>query len=147
MNHPALDLIEFFSEQVVFELPNADVVRLWIYETIQSEKQELTGINFIFCSDEYLYQMNMEYLQHDTYTDVITFPYSETAVEGDIFISLDRVNDNAFYLKVGKMHELHRVIIHGVLHLLGYRDGTDQEEKQMRERENHYLAKFPLPLN
>jgi len=89
----------------------------------------------------------MEYLQHDTYTDVITFPYSETAVEGDIFISLDRVNDNAFYLKVGKMHELHRVIIHGVLHLLGYKDGTEQEEKQMRERENYYLAKFPLPLN
>ena len=147
MPNPILDQIEFFSEEIAFDLPNQDVVRLWIYETIQSEQKKLTGLNFIFCSDEYLYQMNLEYLKHDTYTDVITFPYSETTVEGDVFISLDRVNDNAFYHKVHQMEELHRVIIHGVLHLIGYKDESADEEKTMRTKEDLYLKKFPLPFS
>lgn len=141
-----LDNIEFHSEDIDFQLPNPDIVRMWIHDTIREEGSTLDNLNFIFCSDEYLYQLNVEYLQHDTYTDVITFPYSDDSVEGDIFISVERTRDNAQDFGVSPMHELHRVIIHGVLHLIGYDDHSDEDEAAMRAKENHYLAKYPLPL-
>lgn len=140
-----LDFIEYHVEDVDFELQNPEIIAFWINETIKAEEDVLGGpLNFIFCSDEYLYEMNMEYLQHDTYTDVITFPMSDEHVEGDIFISIDRVADNAKDLGITFERELHRVMIHGVLHLLGYDDLSDEDEANMRHLEDTYLAKLPL---
>jgi probable rRNA maturation factor len=132
--------IEFHNEDVDYELEHPDRVRFWIVETVRAEDGILGDLNFIFCSDEYLYQMNVDYLGHDTYTDVITFPYSEEHVEGDIFISVDRIRENAQTFGVTERQEMLRVIIHGVLHLLGYGDLTDEEEKTMREKEDFYLS-------
>jgi rRNA maturation RNase YbeY len=139
-----LEFIEFHAEDVEFEMPQSEIIAFWILETIKAEKSLLGGaLNFIFCSDEYLYRLNMEYLQHDTYTDVITFPYSDEHVEGDIFVSIDRVADNAQELGVSFAEELHRVLIHGVLHLIGYDDLSDDDEAEMREKENFYLKLLP----
>lgn len=139
-----LDQIEFHSEDVDFEPQRGDILRFWINETIQHEGQKLgEALNFIFCSDEYLYELNMQYLQHDTYTDVITFPYGTDLIEGDIFISIERVRENAADLGVSFEQELHRVMIHGVLHLCGLDDLEDEAEAEMREREDFYLARLP----
>src|SRR5690606_38906062 len=103
-------------------------------------------LSFIFCNDAYLLSINQQYLNHDTYTDIITFDNSEkeTIISGDIFISLDRIEENAALFEVTKIHELHRVIIHGVLHLCGYRDEKKGEKILMTEKENFYLSKLPL---
>ncbi len=139
-----LDQIEFHSEDVDFEPQRADILRFWINETIQNEAQKLgEALNFIFCSDEYLYELNMQYLQHDTYTDVISFPAGTDKIEGDIFISIERVRENAEELKISFEQELHRVIIHGVLHFCGYDDLTDEDEAAMRAREDFYLQRLP----
>ena len=115
----------------------------WIQETIQNENKQTGEINVIFCSDEHLLKMNVEHLNHDFYTDIITFDYSENdIVSGDLFISKDRVEDNANQFKEPFEKEIHRVIIHGVLHLLGYNDKTEEEQKQMREEENIYLDRL-----
>ena len=115
----------------------------WIQETIQNENKQTGEINVIFCSDEHLLKMNVEHLNHDFYTDIITFDYSENnIVSGDLFISKDRVEDNANQFNVSFDQEIHRVIIHGVLHLLVYNDKTEEEQKQMREKENFYLDKL-----
>jgi probable rRNA maturation factor len=140
-----IDFIDFHAEDVDFELPTPEIISFWINDSIKAEKATLGGaLNFIFCSDEYLYRLNMQYLQHDTYTDVITFPYSDEHVEGDIFISIDRVADNARDLGISFAEELHRVIIHGVLHLIGYDDLSDEDEAAMRQKENFYLQRLPL---
>lgn len=131
--------IQFFSEDIDFETEQPEQLTHWIKSVVANENWQLTTINFIFCSDAYLYKMNMEYLQHDTLTDVITFYYSTEAVEGDIFISIDRVKDNAKGLNIDFKDELHRVMIHGTLHLLGYGDKTSDEKKQMTAKENFYL--------
>lgn len=104
----------------------------------------LTGdINFIFCSDEYLLKMNQEYLKHDTFTDVITFDYTEDDVlSGDIFISIDRIDENAKMFHVKRQEELFRVMIHGVLHLAGYKDKNKADQKIMREMEDLMLSSF-----
>jgi len=134
--------IAFHSEGISFALPAPDQTKQWIGETIQAEQQELEQLSFIFCSDEYLHKINVEYLQHDTYTDVITFPYAEEWVEGDIFISVERIRENAQQYNVAPDHELHRVIIHGVLHLLGYGDKTPEEKEVMTTKEDFYLKKL-----
>jgi len=136
--------IFFHQEDVQLELTSVDQWVNWILDCIHSEGKTLTNLNYIFCSDEYLYQINLQYLKHDYYTDVITFPYEGEGIEGDIFISLDRVNDNARRLKIDPHVELRRVIIHGVLHLIGFRDKTDQEAKQMRTKEDEYLNRYLL---
>jgi rRNA maturation RNase YbeY len=102
----------------------------------------------VLCSDEYLYQINLEYLQHDTYTDVITFPYSDTPdlVEGDIFVSVERVTDNAAQLRVHPTDELHRVMVHGLLHLLGYDDKTPESKIAMTQREDYHLSRRPASI-
>jgi rRNA maturation RNase YbeY len=119
----------------------------WI-ETIITERGGKTGaINYIFCGDDYLHQMNVEYLDHDTLTDIITFPYEHfPLVSGDLFISTERVADNATDRKIGFEEELHRVIIHGILHLCGQGDKTEAEAAEMRQLENWALGLRPEQL-
>lgn len=132
-------LIQFFSEDIDFNLENTLSISNWIETVIETESWQLTQINFVFCSDTYLHDMNVKYLQHDTLTDVITFYYSTEKVEGDIFISIDRVKENAVGLNIPFLEELQRVMVHGTLHLLGYGDKTPKEKNLMTEKENFYL--------
>jgi len=136
------NIIEFYSEDTAFEIQNSKAVSVWIGEVIAAEKKELKLLSYIFCSDEYLHKINVEYLNHDTLTDVITFPYGnpDDSIEGDIFISIDRIRDNAKTFKTTFEDELHRVIIHGALHLCGYGDKTEEDAKEMRRKENESLA-------
>lgn len=135
-------MVNIFYEDTPFILQEVENITAWINHTIDTEGCELSNINYIFCSDEYLHQVNVDYLQHDYYTDIITFDNSEEEglIEGDLFISIDRVEDNAVQQKTVFHVELKRVIIHGVLHLLGYNDKTDEERNLMREKENAYLS-------
>ena len=137
--------VNFFEEDIDFTLSNEDYISNWIKTIVEKEGFVLQELNFIFCSDEYLYQMNVDYLNHDTYTDIITFDNSEEdkQIEGDIFISIDRVKDNATSIKSSFEDELDRVIIHGVLHLMGLKDKTPEEEKEMREKEEACLSLRP----
>jgi len=135
--------INFHSEDIEFTLPNHSIIFDWINKTIENEAKVLRHLNFIFCSDAYLHNINVEYLNHDTYTDVITFPYSEgKIIKGDIFISIDRIKENATSFEVSFKDELHRVMIHGTLHLLGYLDKTAEDKTQMTQKENEYLNKL-----
>ena len=129
-------------EDIDFQLVNQNLLSVWIEKTIENEGATLGAVSYIFCSDDYLHQMNVEYLNHDTLTDVITFPYNDNPIEGDIFISIDRVKDNAQDLNIAFNDELHRVMIHGVLHLCGYNDETDEQEAEMRQKEDEYLKKL-----
>lgn len=133
------DKVIYNVEDIDFQLVNQDLLSGWIEKTIETEGAILGAVSYIFCSDDYLHQMNVEYLNHDTLTDVITFPYSDNPIEGDIFISVDRVKDNAQDLNIAFNNELHRVMIHGVLHLCGYSDETDEQETEMRQKEDEYL--------
>lgn len=134
--------IHFFTEDIDFTLKGKADIRNWIKQTITLEGQQLRELNFIFCTDEYLLQINREYLNHDTYTDIVTFDNSELRgkIVGDVFISIERIRENAQRFKVAERDELHRVIIHGVLHLLGYTDKGKKEKAQMTEKENQYLG-------
>ena len=131
--------IIFNVEEIDFELQNTEGVISWIEKVAALEKKRINGISYIFCSDDYLHKLNVEYLNHDTLTDILTFPYNRSPLEGDIFISIDRVRDNANDLNIPFEDELHRVIIHGVLHLCGYLDETDEEEELMRKKEDEAL--------
>lgn len=119
-------------------------INSWIKLCIAEEGKKINTISFNLCSDEYILQLNNEALQHDYYTDIITFELNEKnePIEGDIYISIDRVKDNAKTLNIPFITELQRVLIHGVLHLCGYKDKSTKEEKQMREKENYYLNKI-----
>lgn len=133
-------MVVFNFEDVRFHLPGRRDLKNWIRHTIEQEMKLAGDVSFIFVSDEYLYQMNMEYLSHDTLTDVITFDYSEgNVVSGDIFISVPRVRENAATFADSFYDELYRVMIHGVLHLLGYKDKSRKEAAEMRQKENLYL--------
>lgn len=133
--------IQFFEQDITFQLPEPEQTRQWILDVILRENHQLKHLNYIFCSDDYLAEINQEYLNHDTYTDIVTFDNSDDeSIEGDIFISIDRVRENARDLQTDFDKELHRVIIHGVLHLLGYRDETKAEEELMRKTEDAYLS-------
>lgn len=136
--------IYFFKEKVRFRLSGQEALRSWIGKAVWSEKYKLVTINYIFCSDKYLLQMNKEYLQHDYFTDIITFDNSteKKTVEGDIFISVDSVKRNAKTFGTTFEDELHRVMIHGVLHLLGYKDKTAKDKAVMRRMENAWLLKL-----
>lgn len=135
--------IHFFTEDISYTLKQKSLIRNWIRETIINEGYKLRELNFIFCTDEYLLSINQQYLQHDTFTDIITFDNSDkkTDISGDIFISLDRVRENALNFKVNEKDELHRVMIHGTLHLLGYPDKDKAAKAVMTEKENYYLSK------
>ncbi|WP_242921659.1 rRNA maturation RNase YbeY [Pontibacter liquoris] len=138
MDHP----IEFISEDVDFTLDNPEQVSDWIATVIEKHGQELGPLTYIFCSDEYLHEINVEYLDHDTLTDIITFNNAdeEGTIEGDVFISIDRVRDNSAELGTSFTDELHRVVIHGILHLLGFKDKSDEEETLMRKEEDSSLS-------
>ncbi|MBE7175705.1 MAG: rRNA maturation RNase YbeY [Mucilaginibacter polytrichastri] len=138
--------IHFFSEDILFTLPQKGRVREWLLSVIEAEGYQLRSLNFIFCSDAYLLTMNQQYLRHDTYTDVITFDQSEEdhRIVGDIFISIERTADNAKAFGIHALDELHRVMVHGTLHLLGYPDKKAAEKKIMRQKEDLYLGTFPV---
>lgn len=135
--------IEFFFEDIsTFELDQRFADRQ-IKQLINEEKKETGDISVIFCSDEYLLEMNKTHLNHDYFTDIITFNYVENdLISGDLFISADRIKENAGKFGVTFQEELYRVILHGILHLVGYNDKTDAEKKVMKEKENYYLAKI-----
>ena len=133
--------IFFSSENADFELSNEQSVAVWLQKIIEQEGQTLHLLNFIFCSDDYLHRLNVQFLDHDTLTDVITFPYQPPPnLEGEIFISIDRVRENAAAFNATFEQELCRVMVHGVLHLCGYGDKTAAEEKRMREKEDEALS-------
>jgi probable rRNA maturation factor len=124
------------------EIPgfNSEFFILSLSNVVKTELKELGDISIIFVSDQYLLEMNQKYLNHDYFTDIITFDYCEhNIISGDLFISIDRVKENADSFNVDELTELHRVMIHGVLHLCGYKDKTEEEEKNMRLLENKYL--------
>jgi probable rRNA maturation factor len=134
--------INFFSEETTFKLAHPIKTSKWIKAAIQKEKKVLDGLNFIFCTDDYLLKINKEYLNHNTLTDIVTFDNSETRrdINGDIFISVDRVSENAKKFNVSFDQELHRVIIHGILHLIGYGDKDMASKAKMRKKEDAYLS-------
>lgn len=135
-------MINYHTEDLDFELQQADSVSGWISQVVKDESKGLSSLTYIFCTDDYLLSINKQHLDHDFYTDVITFDYSDGSptLSGDIFISIDRVKDNAKQLSETFNNELHRVMVHGVLHLCGYKDKTEGEEKEMRMKEDHYLS-------
>ena len=137
-----MPVVNFFAEDTGYQLKNKLNLKRWIKETIKAEGYKLQEVNFILCSDAYLLQINQQYLNHDTYTDIVTFDNSDVAgvITGDIFISVDRTQENAKEFKVSPETELHRVIIHGVLHLLGYKDKKPTEKQLMTTKENEYLS-------
>ncbi len=134
--------IQFFCEDIDFKLKSSRKTISWIKAAIKAEDKTPGELNFIFCSDNHLLQMNIDYLQHNTLTDIITFDTSEEEgiICGDIFISIDRVRDNAHKFKKELDNELHRVIIHGVLHLIGFSDKTANKKNIMRGKEDAYLS-------
>lgn len=135
--------INFFQEEVSFTLKHKRLLRRWIETIIVDAGHNILDINFIYCSDNYLLEINKSYLNHNYYTDIITFDnrdHGSSPLNSDIFISIDRVKDNAKQLKVSYIQELHRVMIHGILHLLGYNDRTPQQQQEMRKREEASLS-------
>jgi rRNA maturation RNase YbeY len=133
--------ISFFTKETSFDLENQNKIQEWIQQCVTSEDKSTGEISYVFCSDDYLHQINLQHLKHDTYTDIITFNYCENdIISGDIFISIDRVKENAVSFSTSFHTELHRVIIHGILHLLGYDDKTNQDKTTMRSKEDFYLT-------
>jgi len=137
--------ILFFTEESDFIIRDKKKLRSWIYASIVQEKMNIGSINFIFCSDAYLHDLNIKYLNHDSYTDIITFDNSENPrfLSGDIFISIERVKENSKRFQVSFVNELHRVMIHGLLHLIGYKDKTRDEKMAMRAKEDYCLSLQP----
>jgi len=133
--------IHFFSEKIDFSLSDPKKTKQWLIESVSALNKILHEINYIFTSDDNILNINVIYLKHNTYTDIITFDNSEhdEELEGDIFISVDRVKENAKAFNESFDRELHRVMIHGILHLAGYDDKSDEEKMVMRKLENHYL--------
>ena len=132
-----------YNYECDFELPNETEVSDWLSKVILSENKTEGEINYIFCDDEYLLQINQQYLNHDTLTDVISFDYSlGNELSGDIFISIERVEDNAKDYKVPFAEELNRVMLHGILHYCGFKDKTEADEQFMRNKEEEKLKMF-----
>jgi rRNA maturation RNase YbeY len=134
--------INFITEEIDFNLKNKIKIRNWLSQIIATHNFKLVELNFIFCSDDYLLKINIEYLNHNTLTDIITFDNSEEdkIIEGDIFISIDRVKENAQTFGVTFENELHRVLSHGTLHLLGFKDKNPSDKKEMTAKEDQSLA-------
>ncbi len=134
--------IQFFNEETPFTLLNPSFYTDWLQQVIDQEKKQLGDLNIIFCSDDYLLGLNQSHLQHDYYTDVITFNNSdqESLIEADIFISVDRVRENADAENVDFEYELSRVMVHGLLHLIGFNDKSHDEQMVMRQKEDACLS-------
>ncbi|MFT5714671.1 MAG: putative rRNA maturation factor [Flavobacterium sp.] len=132
-----------FNYESDFSLDNEEAVAAWMSQVIESEKKKEGEISYIFCDDEYLHKINVEYLNHDNLTDIISFDYTMgNEISGDIFISVERVQDNANDFKVSFETELKRVMVHGVLHYCGYKDKGEENELVMRSKEDEKLAMF-----
>ena len=132
-----------FNYEIDFQLDSETLYSDWISAVISSEQKKEGEINYIFCDDDYLLKINLEYLNHDTLTDIISFDYSMgNELNGDIFVSVERVQDNANDFKVSFEEELKRVLVHGVLHYCGYKDKTESDEQLMRSKEDEKLAMF-----
>lgn len=143
-------MINFQNIKAGFHLENPAFFRNWLKQVIKNESTKKTGeINYIFCGDDYLLNINQTYLKHDTFTDIITFPLTgtdENVISGEIYISIDRVKENADQYGKQYFDELSRVMVHGLLHLLGYDDQTAKEKSVMRQKEDYYLT-LQLPKN
>ena len=135
--------IYFFKADIAFRFQGKSKISNWIKKVVKREGGNFVSLNVVFCSDGYLLNINRDYLKHDYLTDIITFDYSEAKkISGEIYISIDRVRDNANGLKLPFEIELRRVIIHGVLHLLGYKDKTASQKKAIRKKEDECLSLF-----
>jgi len=136
-------MISFNNIDIGFRIKDKLKLKRWILKSIEEEEKAVDFISFNFCSDKYILKLNNNALSHNYYTDIITFELNNKNenIEGDIYISIDRVKENAKFLKESFVNELHRVIIHGVLHLCGYKDKSSRNSKTMREKENYYLNK------
>ena len=137
--------INFFNEDV--SLPKLKKRKLisWIKNVIQSEGKKVGQVSFIFCSDDYLLEVNKKYLNHDYYTDIITFDYvEENVIQGDIFISVDRVKENSVTFRTIFEDEIHRILIHGILHLIGYKDKLKKDKHLMTTKEDYYLNELKI---
>lgn len=133
-------MIRYFQEDIRFELKQKMLNNRWLKMVAGSEMRRLGAINIIFCSDNYILDVNMKYLQHDYFTDIITFDYCEKDVlSGDLFISIDSVRENAQFYGTEFADELNRVMVHGLLHLIGYDDHNEADIAEMRQKENYYL--------
>ena len=134
-----------FNSETGFTLEKQDTINKWISNVILSESFKEGDINYVFCDDEYLHKLNMEFLSHDTLTDIISFDYSiGKIIHGDVFISIERVDENAKIFNNRFLNELYRVLVHGVLHYCGYKDKTEADKKTMRSKEDFYLLQLPL---
>ena len=136
-------MISFQNQSISFKLKEKTKLKAWIKAVTEKEKHRLGDISYIFCSDDELLDINIQHLNHNTYTDIITFDYTEgNRISSDIFISVDRVEENAKKFKVSFEEELHRVMIHGILHLCGYKDKSKADAELMRKKENAALKLF-----
>lgn len=134
-------MISYYTQDTDFKFVGKTFTKFWLKMVAESEIRRLGDISIIFCSDNYILDVNMKYLQHDYFTDIITFDYCEgDRLSGDLFISVDSVRENAAFYDTEFDNELNRVIVHGLLHLIGYDDHTPSEQKTMREKENYYLS-------
>lgn len=133
-------MVSYFNEDTKFDFKEKRLTNRWLKLVAESEIRRLGDISIIFCSDNYILDVNMKYLQHDYFTDIITFDYCEKDVlSGDLFISIDSVRENALYYGTEFADELNRVMVHGLLHLIGYDDHTEEDIAVMRQKENYYL--------
>ncbi len=134
-------MVSYFTEDIAFQFKEKRLTSRWLKFVAESEAKRLGDISVIFCSDNYILDVNIQYLKHDYYTDIITFDYCEgNRLSGDLFISIDSVRENAAFYGTEFADELNRVIVHGVLHLIGYDDHTEEDIAVMRAKENYYLS-------
>ncbi len=134
-------MVSYYTEDILFNFKERRLTSRWLKFVAESELKRLGDISIIFCSDNYILDVNIKYLQHDYFTDIITFDYCEgNKLNGDLFISIDSVRENASFYGTEFADELNRVIVHGVLHLIGYDDHTEEDIKVMRSKENYYLS-------
>lgn len=134
--------IEFISEEIDLPITDSQKHVDWLHEVAKRESKEITRMCYTFCTDPFLLEINKKHLQHDYYTDIITFPYGYDPIETDIFISVDRVNDNAKQMGISTEEELLRVMVHGLLHMCGYKDHSTEEKEVMRSKESFYIDLF-----
>lgn len=139
--------ISFHAEEIDFQLPDEAAITTWLKGVMRQEGWHLGELSYIFCTDAYLHAMNVQHLQHNTYTDVITFQYSNEVVEGDIFISVERTQENAVTYGVTPEQELQRVMVHGLLHLMGYQDKSPKDQATMTAKEEEHLQTAPNSQN
>ena len=133
-------MVTYHFEDTDFQFKNRKFNNMWLKMVVESEIKKLGQVAIVFCSDNYILDINQRYLQHDYFTDIITFDYCDNnLISGDLFISVDSVKENSLFYGVDFETELNRVMVHGILHLIGYDDHTEEDIKVMREKENYYL--------